>query len=101
MNNKSVSLSEILGMSAGSKENPSYINGSFKAVVSDCRDGDKVSMGKVELTFIRTPGHSEDSICVLANETGSLGKLVTGDTLFVGKVGGTGYGDDARQEYHS
>lgn len=43
MNNKSVSLSEILGMSAGSKENPSYINGSFKAVVSDCRDGDKVS----------------------------------------------------------
>jgi glyoxylase-like metal-dependent hydrolase (beta-lactamase superfamily II) len=67
----------------------------------DLRDGEKISMGKVELTFIRTPGHSKDSICVLATEPGSPGKLVTGDTLFVGKVGGTGYGDDAREEYDS
>jgi glyoxylase-like metal-dependent hydrolase (beta-lactamase superfamily II) len=29
------------------------------------------------------------------------GQLFTGDTLFVGKVGGTGYGDDAREEYDS
>ena len=43
MNNKSTSVSEIIGMTPGDKENPSYINGSFKAVVSNCRDGDKVS----------------------------------------------------------
>lgn len=65
------------------------------------RDDEKISMGKVELSFINTPGHSRDSICVLATEPGSPGKLVTGDTLFVGKVGGTGYGDDAREEYDS
>ncbi len=29
------------------------------------------------------------------------GKLITGDTLFVGKVGGTGLGEDARLEFES
>ena len=64
-------------------------------------DGEKVSLGKVELTIIHTPGHSTDSICVLVTEPGKPGKLITGDTLFVGKVGGTGFGDDARAEYDS
>ncbi len=64
-------------------------------------DGHQVSLGKVELTFIHTPGHTTDSICVLAVEPGSPGILVTGDTLFVGKVGGTGFGDDAQAEYDS
>ena len=64
-------------------------------------DEAKVALGIVELTFLHTPGHTPDSICVLATEAGKPGKLVTGDTLFVGKVGGTGYGDDARAEYDS
>ena len=64
-------------------------------------DGKRFSLGEVELTIIHTPGHSTDSICVLAVEAGKPGKLVTGDTLFVGKVGGTGFGDDARAEYDS
>jgi glyoxylase-like metal-dependent hydrolase (beta-lactamase superfamily II) len=67
-------------------------------------DGQQIVMGKVALTFIQTPGHSADSICVLANEPEHAerpGKLVTGDTLFVGKVGGTGFGEDARAEYES
>jgi glyoxylase-like metal-dependent hydrolase (beta-lactamase superfamily II) len=62
-------------------------------------DGAALSLGQVELTFIHTPGHTEDGICILAREPGQPGKLVTGDTLFVGKVGGTGYGRDARDEY--
>jgi glyoxylase-like metal-dependent hydrolase (beta-lactamase superfamily II) len=64
-------------------------------------DGASFSLGKIELTIIHTPGHSADSVCVLAAEPGKPGKLVTGDTLFVGKVGGTGFGDDARAEYDS
>ncbi|MBD3336006.1 MAG: MBL fold metallo-hydrolase, partial [Candidatus Eisenbacteria bacterium] len=64
-------------------------------------DGAAVSLGSVTLTFIHTPGHTADSMCILAEEPGETGKLVTGDTLFVGKVGGTGYGRDARQEYDS
>jgi len=67
-------------------------------------DGQKLVMGSVELTFLRTPGHSEDSLCVLAQETRTPeepGKLITGDTLFVGKVGGTDFGQGARREYES
>lgn len=64
-------------------------------------DGQEVSLGQVTLRLIHTPGHTPDSLCVLATEPGRPGKLITGDTLFVGKVGGTGFGEDARQEYES
>lgn len=59
-------------------------------------DGDVLKLGGVELTIIHTPGHTPDSICILAGN-----ELMTGDTLFVGKVGGTGFGEDARDEYES
>lgn len=64
-------------------------------------DGAEYSLGDVSLKVILTPGHTTDSICILASAPGEPGKLITGDTLFVGKVGGTGYGDDARDEYDS
>jgi hydroxyacylglutathione hydrolase len=64
-------------------------------------DGSIIPMGEVELKIIHTPGHTADSICVLVTTFGEVPRLVTGDTLFVGKVGGTGYGEDARAEYDS
>ena len=64
-------------------------------------DGERFTLGAVEITIIHTPGHTPDSLCVLAKEEGETARLVTGDTLFVGKVGGTGLGEDARQEYDS
>jgi len=60
------------------------------------KDDDELPLGNLTLKFLYTPGHTTDSICVLVEK-----KLLTGDTLFVGKVGGTGYGQDARQEYDS
>src|SRR3989339_1994137 len=60
------------------------------------KDGDILEMGKTSLKIIHTPGHTPDSICILAGSD-----LITGDTLFVGKVGGTGFGRDARDEYDS
>ncbi|MDH3216017.1 MAG: MBL fold metallo-hydrolase [Candidatus Krumholzibacteria bacterium] len=59
-------------------------------------DGDTLVLGSLTLKFFYTPGHSDDSICVLGED-----KLITGDTLFVGKVGGTDYGENARKEYDS
>jgi hydroxyacylglutathione hydrolase len=59
-------------------------------------DGDTLALGALTLRFIHTPGHTDDSICVLAGD-----KLITGDTLFVGKVGGTDFGEGARKEYGS
>lgn len=62
----------------------------------ELQDGDTLPLGGEELRILHTPGHTPDSICILAG-----GDLITGDTLFVGKVGGTGFGQDARDEYAS
>ncbi|HHE46550.1 MAG TPA: MBL fold metallo-hydrolase [Bacteroidetes bacterium] len=59
-------------------------------------DGAVFPLGSLEARIIHTPGHTEDSICILVGDA-----LFTGDTLFVGKVGGTGFGEDARREYES
>ncbi|MBN1351748.1 MBL fold metallo-hydrolase [candidate division KSB1 bacterium] len=60
------------------------------------KHGDSLWLGTLELRLIHTPGHTPDSMCILAGN-----KLCTGDTLFVGKVGGTDLGKAARQEYDS
>jgi len=44
-------------------------------------DGDVLTVGKVSLKIIYTPGHSVDSICILVDNK----RLITGDTLFVGE----------------
>lgn len=67
-------------------------------------DGERLALGAVTLTFLRTPGHSDDSLCVLAADArtpAEPGRLITGDTLFVGKVGGTDLGAGAQAEYAS
>jgi glyoxylase-like metal-dependent hydrolase (beta-lactamase superfamily II) len=47
-------------------------------------DGDVIKLGKTVVKVIHTPGHSPDSICLLVD-----GKLLAGDTLFVGECGRT------------
>jgi glyoxylase-like metal-dependent hydrolase (beta-lactamase superfamily II) len=47
-------------------------------------DGDVIKLGKIAIKVIHTPGHTKDSICLLVD-----GKLLTGDTLFVGECGRT------------
>ncbi|HVP26511.1 MAG TPA: MBL fold metallo-hydrolase [Candidatus Bathyarchaeia archaeon] len=47
-------------------------------------EGDVIKVGKVVIKVIHTPGHTPDSICLLVD-----GKLLTGDTLFVGECGRT------------
>jgi len=53
-------------------------------------------LGNSSISILHTPGHTPDSICIQAGDA-----LFTGDTLFVGKVGGTWSDEDSRQEYHS
>ena len=59
-------------------------------------EGHKIKVGQIEFTFYHTPGHTKDSICILAED-----HLMTGDTLFVGKVGGTSGAGEARTEFES
>ncbi|WP_029034707.1 MBL fold metallo-hydrolase [Salinimicrobium terrae] len=49
-------------------------------------EGDSVQMGQVIFKAINTPGHSPDSITIVAEEKGETA-LFTGDTLFIGDVG--------------
>jgi len=57
-------------------------------------DGDELTIGKVKLRVMETPGHTPESICILvtdmeekAGEDACVAKLLTGDTLFIGDVG--------------
>ena len=54
------------------------------------RDGDRLTVGAVELAFMETPGHTPEGITILANDTEDPNapvKMFTGDTLFIGDVG--------------
>ena len=60
-------------------------------------DGDTLQVGGLRVEVLHTPGHSPDSICLLVE-----GKLLTGDTLFVGECGRTDLpGGSATALYHS
>ncbi|WBA42196.1 MBL fold metallo-hydrolase [Hymenobacter canadensis] len=51
-------------------------------------DGDRITLGNMELHALNTPGHSPDSISVLLmDELAQTRAVFTGDTLFVGDVG--------------
>ncbi len=59
-------------------------------------DGARFPLGSLEARILHTPGHTKDSICIHVGDA-----LITGDTLFTGKVGGTGSEEQARDEYGS
>jgi glyoxylase-like metal-dependent hydrolase (beta-lactamase superfamily II) len=61
-------------------------------------DGDKLGVGSMTLEFLYVPGHAADHLVIYEP---SHRLLVTGDLLFVGKVGGTGSEEDARTEWNS
>lgn len=47
------------------------------------REGEIINVGQGELEVLYTPGHSEDSICLIVDKE----DIITGDTLFVGNIG--------------
>jgi hydroxyacylglutathione hydrolase len=54
------------------------------------KDGEEIELGNTRVRVIHTPGHSEDSVCLLVTDL-KRGTdpwfVLTGDTLFVGAVG--------------
>jgi len=51
------------------------------------KDAETLQIGDVAITFLHTPGHTPEHICVLAEQPGQPARLFTGDLLFVGAVG--------------
>jgi len=60
-------------------------------------DGDKLSVGEVEINFLHTPGHTPGSQCFFVRDN-----LVSGDTLFIQACGRCDMpGGDAKLMYES
>src|SRR3989449_10158140 len=56
-----------------------------------------LTVGRLTLTFMHTPGHTPGSQCFLID-----GRLVSGDTLFIGSCGRADFpGSDPSQMYYS
>jgi hydroxyacylglutathione hydrolase len=52
------------------------------------QDGEIITLGKVKIKVIHTPGHTMESTCyLLMDENGKETALFSGDTLFIGDVG--------------
>ena len=54
-------------------------------------DGETLSLGRVELRFLSTPGHTPESTSIVVTDTLAVPNaphaVLTGDTLFIGDVG--------------
>lgn len=61
-------------------------------------DGQELQVGGLRLQFVHVPGHCADHVVIYEP---SYRLLITGDLLFVGKVGGTRSDEDATTEWHS
>ena len=58
---------------------------------------DTLQVGRLGLTFLHTPGHTPGSQCFLVD-----GRLISGDTLFIGSCGRTDLpGSDPSEMYYS
>jgi hydroxyacylglutathione hydrolase len=61
-------------------------------------DGQVLTVGDLRLQCFHVPGHCADHIALFES---TYGLLMTGDLLFIGKVGGTPDDAAAEQEWHS
>jgi len=61
-------------------------------------DGQTLEVGALRLHLLHVPGHCADHVVIHEPD---YGILLTGDLLFVGKVGGTSTDADARTEFQS
>ena len=78
-------------------ENEAKFLKEFKEHLVETREGSKLQIGNVEMTFLHTPGHTEGAQCILVGN-----KIITGDTLFVGACGRCDLpGGDEKKIMHS
>lgn len=50
-------------------------------------EGDALQLGEISFKAINTPGHSPDSITIIATDESGKSVMFSGDTLFIGDVG--------------
>lgn len=78
----------------GEQAHSSCANGSF-------HDGSKIHLGKLVLTALHTPGHTDDSYCFVLDHADQT-YLFTGDTLLIRGTGRTDFQNgSANDQYQS
>jgi glyoxylase-like metal-dependent hydrolase (beta-lactamase superfamily II) len=63
------------------------VTGASESDLTRMAGGDDLVLGRVRVRMIHTPGHTPGSQCFLVEEEGCPGRLVSGDTLFLGSCG--------------
>jgi glyoxylase-like metal-dependent hydrolase (beta-lactamase superfamily II) len=63
------------------------VTGASESDLRRCEAGDVLSLGPIRIRLLHTPGHTPGSQCFLVEEEGQPGRLVSGDTLFLGSCG--------------
>jgi len=63
------------------------VTGASESDLRRVRGGDVLELGALRIRLLHTPGHTPGSQCFLVEEAGAPGRLVSGDTLFLGSCG--------------
>ena len=63
------------------------ITGASESDLRRVSGGDTLTLGRIRIRLLHTPGHTPGSQCFLVEEAGWPGRLVSGDTLFLGACG--------------
>jgi glyoxylase-like metal-dependent hydrolase (beta-lactamase superfamily II) len=78
------------------------ITGASASDLAPKAGGDVIELGSLRVRLIHTPGHTPGSQCFLVEEAGRPGRLVSGDTLFLGSCGRVDLpGSDPEEMYRS
>jgi glyoxylase-like metal-dependent hydrolase (beta-lactamase superfamily II) len=63
------------------------VTGASESDVRRVEGGDVLELGALSIRLLHTPGHTPGSQCFLVEEAGQVGRLISGDTLFLGSCG--------------
>lgn len=75
-------------LTSAEKNLSTYMGSAVEVGAADrlLRDGEKMSVGKMTLEFIHTPGHTPGGVCIVVSD-GNDRILISGDTLFARSIG--------------
>lgn len=78
------------------------ITGASSSDLAPHTGGDSLVLGGIRIRLLHTPGHTPGSQCFLVEEGDQPGRLVSGDTLFLGSCGRVDLpGSDPEAMYYS
>jgi len=63
------------------------VTGASESDLRRVAGGDTLEIGRMRVRLLHTPGHTPGSQCFLLEESGQPGRLISGDTLFLGSCG--------------